>query len=438
MARMLFPIPLYRLLVVFAFLWTRSPVQAATSKIVAITVDGVVHPVTVEILSHAFEQARDQKADLILIRLNTPGGLLDATRKLIERIDASPIPVVTFVTPSGGRAASAGFFLLEAGDVAAMAYGTNTGAASPVRIGGEMDPVMRRKVENDSAASLRSQAAKRGRNATLAEKAVFEAKSFSDNEALEAHLVDLTVRDETELLLKLNHREITRFDGSRLTLQLDNPQLVEYRLTIRERLMTGLSDPNIAFLILILGALCLYIEFSSPGLVAPGVFGAILLMLGLSAMSVVPINWMAAGLIVAGLASFVLEAKFTSHGVLGVGGVVALVLGALFLVEGPPELRIRLSTALGVALPFGLITFFLVVLVVRARANKVVTGASGMTGKKGVSVTELSPAGKVLVGGEYWNAVCTNNAPSGAAVRVLELNGLLLKVAPLEEPAPKE
>jgi membrane-bound serine protease (ClpP class) len=427
-----------RVLGAFAFFLIGWLPEAEAAKVTAITIDGIVHPITVEILSHALEEARDQKADLLLIRLNTPGGLLEATRQLVEKIDASPIPVVTFVTPSGGRAASAGFFLLEAGDVAAMAFGTNTGAASPVLMGAEMDPVMRRKVENDSAASLRSQAAKRGRNASLAEKAVFEAKSFSDQEALEAHLVDLTVRDEAELLQKLNHREITRFDGSRLTLQLENPVVVDYKPTIRERLMTALSDPNLAFLILILGALSLYVEFSSPGLIVPGVLGAVLVMLGLSAMSVLPINWMAAGLILVGLASFVLEAKFTSHGLLGTAGVVALVLGALFLVQGPPEMRIHLGTALGVALPFGLITFFLVALVVRARANKVVTGASGMIGKTGVSVTDLSPAGKVLIGGEYWNAVCTSNAQPGAAVRVLEIDGLMLKVAPIEETAAKE
>jgi membrane-bound serine protease (ClpP class) len=425
-------------LAVSAFLLSQWTATAAAAKVVAITVDGVVHPITVEILSHALEHARNQKADLILIRLNTPGGLIDATRRLVEQIDASPVPVVTFVTPSGGRAASAGFFLLQAGDVAAMAFGTNTGAASPVLMGAEMDPVMRKKVENDAAASLRSQATKRGRNAALAEKAVFEAKSFSDREALDAHLIDLAVRDEAELLQKLHLREITRFDGSRLTLQLDRPEVVEYALTIRERLMSTLSDPNLAFLMLILGALCIYLEFSAPGMIAPGVFGAILVLLGLSAMSVLPINWMAAGLIVVGLSCFVLEAKFTSHGVLGAGGVIALVLGALFLVEGPPEMRIRLGTALGVALPFGLITGFLVVLVVRARANKVVTGASGMIDRTGVSVTDLSPKGMVLVSGEYWNAVSTRQASRGAAIRVLELNGLLLKVAPLEETAAKE
>ena len=420
-------------LAVIALWLTQCAVGAAASKVVAVTIDGVVHPITVEILSRALETARDQKAEVVLIRLNTPGGLMDATRRLVELIDASSIPVVTFVTPSGGRAASAGFIILEAGDVAAMAIGTNTGAASPVLMGAEMDPVMRKKVENDAAASLRSQATNRGRNAALAEKAVLEAKSFSDREALDAHLIDLSVRDEAELFRKLHLRDITRFDGSHRTLQLENPEVIEYRLTIRERIMSVLSDPNLAFVILILGALCIYVEFSAPGLIAPGVIGAILVLLGLSAMSVLPINWMAAGLIVVGFTCFVLEAKFVSHGILGAGGVIALVLGALFLVEGPPEMRIHLSTALGVALPFGVITGFLVVLVVRARANKVATGASGMIGQTAVCVTDLSPAGKVRIGGEYWDALSTSETLTGATVRVLELDGLLLKVAPIQK-----
>ena len=412
--------------------------RVAAAKIVAVTVGGVVHPITVEILSHASKLAQRQKADLILLRLNTPGGLLDATRSLVEQIDASSVPVVTFVTPSGGRAASAGFLLLEAGDVAAMAFGTNAGAASPVLLGTEMDPVMRKKVENDAAASLRSQATRRGRNASLAEQAVFEAKSFSDKEAMDDHLIDLAVRDEAELLNKLDDRGIIRFDGSRQTLHLDHPEVIEYELTVRERLMSALSDPNLAFVILVLGGLCIYIEFSAPGLIVPGILGAILALLGLSAMSVLPINWMAAGLVVAGMACFVLEAKFASHGILGAGGVIALFLGALFLVDGPPEMRIRVGTAIGVALPFGVISCFLVVLVIRARANKVVGGPSGLLEQIGVSITDLSPTGKIRIGGEYWNVVSTHSAPSGTAVRVLEMNDLLLKVTPLQVATTKE
>lgn len=425
-------------LALVAFLQTPWMPRAAVAKVVAVTVNGVVHPITAEILAHASELARNQKADLILIRLNTPGGLLDATRSIVEQIDASPVPVVTFVTPSGGRAASAGFFLLEAADVAAMAFGTNAGAASPVLAGAEMDPVMRKKLENDAAASLRSQATKRGRNASLAEQAVFEAKSFSDKEAMDDHLIDLAVRDEAELLRKFHDREITRFDGSRQTLQLDHPEVIEYQLTVRERLMSALRDPNLAFVMLILGGLCIYLEFSAPGLIVPGILGAILVLLGLSAMSVLPINWMAAGLVAVGLACFVLEAKFVSHGILGTGGVIALVLGSLFLVNGPPEMRIRAGTAIGVALPFGLITCFLVVLVIRARANKVVSGPSYLVEQTGVSVTDLAPTGKIRIGGEYWNAVSTRATPRGTAVRVLEVTDLLLKVTPLQETATKE
>lgn len=404
------------------------------AKILAVNIDSVVHPITVEIVTHAIDQARREKADLLLIRLNTPGGLMESTRRMVEQIDSSPIPVVTFVTPSGARAASAGFFLLQAGDLAVMSYGTNTGAASPVLMGAEMDPVMRKKVESDAAASLRSQATRRGRDAALAEKAVLEARSFSDKEALENHLIDLNVRDEADLIRQLPGRNINRFDGKQQTLRLD-PQatsVVDYQLTWRERAMKSLSDPNLAFLILIAGALCLYIEFSAPGLSAPGIIGAILLLLGLSAMSMLPINWMAAGLLIIGFGAIILELKVPTHGVLAAGGIAALVLGSLFLVEGPPEMRIRLSTALGVALPFGLITGLLVTLVIRSRGRKAATGMSGMLDQQGVSITELTPAGKVLVHGEYWDAISTEAVPAGVPVRVLALSGpLQLKVEPL-------
>ncbi len=408
------------------------PAQPAPSRILAVNITSVVHPITAEILSHAIEQARREKADLVLIRLNTPGGLVEATRRLVEQIDGSPVPVVTFVTPSGARAASAGFFLLEAGDVAAMTYGTNTGAASPVLMGMEMDPVMRRKVESDAAAWLRSQTTRRGRNAALAEKAVSESKSFSDQEALDSHLIDFIVRDEAELLRKLDGFTVTRFNGATQVLRLGaSSAVVDYKLTWRERAMATLSDPNLAFLILIAGALCLYFEFTTPGMIAPGVIGAILALLGLSAMSVLPINWMAAGLLVIGLACIVLEAKFTSHGVLAAGGISALVLGTIFLVEGPPEMRIRLSTALGVAMPFGVITCVLTTLVVRSRRNKAAGGASGLIAEEGISVTELNPVGKVLVHGEYWNAVSSVHAAAGIRVRVIELDGMELKVEPI-------
>lgn len=395
---------------------------------IAINVDNVIHPITVEILDHGIEQAKRERADLLLIRLNTPGGLLDATRQMIEKIVASPVPVVTFVTPGGGRAASAGFFLLEAGDIAAMAEGTNTGAASPILIGGQMDPVLRKKVDNDAAALLRSLASKRGRNAELAQKAVFEAKSFTSREALENKLIDLVTSGEQQLLAELDGRTITRFDGRQQVLRLSGAPVIDYRPTIREQLISSISDPNIAFILLILGALGIYVEFLSPGLIFPGVAGGILVVLALSAISVLPINWAGIALLVLSFAFFVLEAKFVSHGILAAGGVAAMIMGSLLLVNGPPEMKIRMSTALSVALPFAGIAVFLVSLVVHARAQKVSTGSAAMQSAIGVALTALAPRGKVFVHGEYWDAVSATPVAAGASVRVIGVQGLTLQV----------
>ena len=406
---------------------------AAESRVIAVSIDNVVHPITTEIVTNAIKQAETESAGLLLIRLNTPGGLLEATREITEAIVASPVPVATYVTPSGGRAASAGFFILQAGDVAAMAPGTRTGAASPVMLGQEMDPVMRRKAESDASAALRSIVEKRGRNSELAERAVMEAKAFTETEALENNLIELIAASESELIEKLDGREVERFDGTRVTLELDAPRIVEYEKTIREGFVAAISDPNIAIILLILGALGVYVEFSSPGLIVPGVAGGILLLLGLSALSVLPINWIGVALLVLALAMFVLEAKFVTGGILAVGGAASMVLGALLLVDGPPELRIRLGTALSVSLPFAAITGFLLVLVIRSRNSKVVTGDLGMIGEIGVAQTRIGPHGRVFVHGEYWDATAAAPIEAGASVRVTAINGLRLKVEPASE-----
>jgi membrane-bound serine protease (ClpP class) len=403
----------------------------AEPRVIAVSVEHVIHPITVEILSSAIGQAKRDGADLLLIRLNTPGGMMEATREAIEQIAASPVPVVTFVRPSGGRAASAGFFLLESGDVAAMADGTNTGAASAVLITGQqIDPVLRKKIDSDAAALLRSLTSKRGRNAELAEKAVYEAKSFTDREALENKLIDLVAPDERQLMTQLNGRTVVRFDGRRQTLRLSDARIVDYSPTVREQIISSISDPNIAFILLILGALGIYLEFLSPGLIFPGVAGGIMAVLGLSALSVLPINWAGVALLLLSFAFFVLEAKFTSHGILAAGGVAAMVLGALLLVNGPPEMRIRTATALSVALPFAAIAIFLVSLVVRARGQKVTTGTVAMENTIGVALTALSPRGKVFVHGEYWDAVSSTAVSAGSSVRVIGVQGLTLKVEP--------
>jgi membrane-bound serine protease (ClpP class) len=408
-----------------------SAAQAAP-KVIAVDVDGIIHPVTVEILSHAFEQAEREGAAAILLRLNTPGGLLDASREITSKMVASRVPVIAYVTPSGGRAASAGFFLLQAADIAAMAPGTNTGAASPVLMGQQMDPVMRSKVENDASAWLRSIVGKRGRNADLAEKTIREAKAFTEKEALDNHLIDLIEPDEARLLARLEGREIAHFDGRRETLHTSGAEVSVYRPTARERIIAEVADPNIAFILLVLGALGIYVEFSMPGMIFPGVAGGILALLGLSGLAVLPINWIGAALLILGVSMFVLEAKFASHGVLGGGGTLAMVLGALLLINGPPELRIHLSTALAVTLPFALITMFLVTLVVRARASKAVMSDGGLLDEIGEARTALEPAGKIFVHGEYWDAVSSAPVNAGDPVRVVSVEGMKLRVEPAE------
>jgi membrane-bound serine protease (ClpP class) len=264
----------------------------------------------------------------------------------------------------------------------------------------------------------------------VAEKAVFEAKSFTDSEALENKLIDLVVPDEQHLLEQLNGRSIVRFDGRHQILRLPRVEVADYKPTVREQIFSSISDPNIAFILLILGALGIYVEYLSPGLIFPGVAGGIILLLGLSALSVLPINWTGAALLLLSLAFFVLEAKFTSHGILAAGGIAAMILGSLLLINGPPEMRIRISTALSVALPFAAIAIFLVSLVMRSRAQKVMTGAAAMQNTIGVALTALSPQGKVFIHGEYWDAVSRTPIAPGASVRVVGVQGLTLTVEP--------
>jgi membrane-bound serine protease (ClpP class) len=408
---------------------------ASSPRVLAVDVDGMIHPVTVEILSRAIEQAKQEGDILLLVRLNTPGGLMDAMRQSIEKIVASPVPVVAFVAPSGARAASAGFFILESGDVAAMAPGTNTGAAHPVMMGGEMDPVMKQKIENDAAAELRSITGKRGRNSALAEKAIRESQSFTDKEALDNQLIELVARDEQDLLDKLDGRNIARLDGSRIVLHTRGAVVTIYEKNLRQRILSAISDPNIALVLLVLGALGIYVEFSSPGLIVPGILGAIMALLGLSALSVLPINWLGAALLLLAFGLFILEAKFATHGVLGAGGALAMVLGAVMLIDSPaPEMRIHLSTAVALALPFSLITMVLVSLVVRARRNKVITGVEGMLGETGTAITPLTPSGKVFLRGEYWDAISPAQVAAGSLVRVVGIDKLKLTVEAVPPP----
>jgi membrane-bound serine protease (ClpP class) len=414
---------------------------AQPARVLEIDVDRVVHPLTAEIISQGIDQAERDGAAAVVIRLNTPGGLLTATQHIIQKIIASPVPVITYVTPSGGRAASAGFMILIAGDVAAMAPGTNTGAAHPVMMGSDMDEVMKQKVGNDAAAAVRSMAQKRGRNWEVAETAVLESKAFTEQEALDYELIDLVAGDVPGLLRLLDGTVITRFNGEEQTLRLTGAATYPFELSVRQRALLPLTDPSIAFILLILGLVGVYIEFTHPGLIFPGVAGGILVIISLMALSLLPINWAGAALIVLGLVFFILEATIVSGGILGAGGAIAMILGTVLLIDTEvPELSIGWGTAIAATLPFALITIFLLRLAVTSFRYKVATGAEAMVGEVGVAKTGIAAEGRVFVHGEWWNARAAQPIAEGAKVRIVGVDGLLLDVAPADgqESAPSE
>ena len=401
-----------------------------SADVLRISVDDTIQPISEEFIGRAIGHATETKADAVVIELRTPGGLEDSMRAIVEKIVHSAVPVIVFVSPSGSRAASAGFVILESADIAAMAPGTNTGAAHPVLLGGEkLDDIMKMKMENDSAAFMRSIAEKRGRNVAVAESAVRESKSFTEQEALQQKLIDVVAADLPALLRAVDGRVLHRFDGTTSTLKVANRPVVNYEMTLKEKIMSGLMNPNIIFILFAIGVLSLFVEFNHPGAVVPGVVGTISILLTLIALNMLPTRYAALALLVAAFALFALEAKFTSHGVLGAGGVLCLVIGGLFLVDGPiPELRVRLLTTLVVAIPIGVICVFLMSLVLKSRKNRVVTGSEGMIGEIGVARTPIAADGKVFVHGELWNAIAKGEIAAGARVRVSAVNGLHLLV----------
>lgn len=404
------------------------PLRADVTKVV---VDDTINPITAEYIGRAIDSATLNHSEAVLVELRTPGGLVDSTREIIAKMLISRVPVIIYVSPSGSRAASAGFYILEAADIAAMAPGTNTGAAHPVLAGATMDPVMKEKLENDSAAFMRSFTAKRGRNVEVAESAVRQSKSFTEQEALQQKLIDVVAPSEKELLQQIDGRQIKRFDGSTLILHTAGAHIVNYEMSLKERILGFMMNPNIAFLIFIIGALAIYAEFNHPGAVIPGVIGLIFVVLALFAFNLLPVRFAAVALILVAFTLFGLEAKFNAHGALGAGGVAVMVLGALLLVDGPiPEMRIHLLTALSVSIPFGLITVFLVSIAVKARRGKVATGISALVGATAIAQTQLAPLGKVLVQGELWDARCPSGAEPGQEVRVTSVDGLQLTVEP--------
>ncbi|HUL16570.1 MAG TPA: nodulation protein NfeD [Terriglobales bacterium] len=425
--------------------WASAQTNGNSSALVVdLNLDREVEPVVASYLDEGIANAAERHAALVVIRMDTPGGLSDSMKEIIQHILASPVPVVVYVAPTGARGASAGFFILMSADIAAMAPGTHTGAASPViSVGGwtpAIDDTMKKKIFNDTTAFLRSITEKRGRNPALAEQAVTDAKAFTEKEALDEKLIDLIAPSEDQLLQDLNGRTITRFDGDKMTLALDHPLRTEYEMSGRQRFLARIVEPDVFFLLLIIGALGLYTEFTHPGMVAPGVIGAVSMVLALYAMHLLPVSIAGIALILLALGLFILEAKFTSHGVLLAGGVVAMLLGALFLIRSPLTAGgVSLGVAIAVTLPFAGITVFLMRLVLRSRKWKPSTGPEEMIGEEGTALSGFRAGneGMIRVHSELWTAMATRDVAAGQRVRVLRLEGLKLHVEPVEPPAPK-
>jgi membrane-bound serine protease (ClpP class) len=415
-----------------------TPASAQQPLVDKFVLSDTIQPVTAGELDRAIAHANSDGARALLIELDTPGGLLDSTHLMVSAILNSKVPVIVYVAPDGARAGSAGFFLLESADIAAMAPGTNAGAAHPViELGPQPDATMSQKIENDTEAFLRSYVTKRNRNAEAAEDAVHTSHSYTAQEALDKHLIDLIAANDWELLRALDGREITRWDGNKLVLHLTGARIELLKPALRDELLGWLINPNIALLFLVGGALLIYLEFNAPGTIVPGALGTLMVLLAVFGLNLLPINYTAVLLLVAALVLLLLEAKFGGHGALAIAGIVCLTFGTLTLVNAPvPEMAISPWVAFAVSAAFGSITLFLVRLAVRARRMKARLGPSALVGRRASAMEPLTPEGHVLVEGEIWSAVATEPVPAGAPLRVIGQENYLLRVEPAEPQRP--
>jgi membrane-bound serine protease (ClpP class) len=404
-----------------------------SASILKISVDAPIHPITSEYIRDAIDRADKENASLVIITLNTPGGLDSSMREIIERILSAKTPVAAYVSPSGGRAASAGFFISIACDIFVMAPGTSTGAAHPVGVsitGQAMDKTMEEKVTHDAASYIKTLAEKRGRNTKLAEDAVRESLSYTEQEALKGNLIDLVAKDTQEIIDYFDGKRLVRFTGEEEVLDLKNEEIIEIPMTARQKFLITIANPNLAYILLMLGLLGLYFEFSNPGAILPGVLGGIFLLLAIFSFQILPINYVGLLLILLAIGLFILEVKIQSYGILTVGGITAMIIGSIMLIDTPiPEFRPSLKVIIPVALALSLIFVFLIVIAIRAHMKRVYTGKEGLVGEIGVAKSDIKPEGKVFVHGETWNAEATENIPKGTKVKVLEVkDNLMLRV----------
>ncbi len=419
-------------LLILSFTLVTPAGWANPDEVYVARVEGIIAPSLAEFFVSAIRKAEDGAAHAIIFELDTPGGLDTSMRIIIKEILRSPAPVIIYVSPSGARAASAGAFITIAAHVAAMAPGTNIGAAHPVQMGGgDTDQEMTRKIENDAAAYIRGLAERRGRNATWAEDAVRKSVSATATEALRLKVIDVVAENRADLLAKIDGRMVETGAG-KITLKTKTAKIVEVEMSFRDKILSVISNPTIAYILLILGVAGLYFELSTPGAVLPGVLGGICLILAFYAFQTLPINYAGLLLIILALILFIAEVKVVSHGILTIGGIAAMILGSLMLIDSPaPFLQISLSAILGVTAATTAFFVFAIGAVFRAHRRQPATGREGLVGQAGVARTRLNPDGLIFIRGEIWNATCAEGVEPGEQVQVISVAGLKLKVKKL-------
>jgi membrane-bound serine protease (ClpP class) len=405
----------------------------SSAEVLKITVDAPIHPISAEYIIQTIDRADREGAALIIMNINTPGGLDSSMRQIIEKIVNARTPVAAYVAPSGARAASAGFFIGIACDIFAMAPGTNTGAAHPVGLsltGQPMDKTMEDKVTHDAASYIRTLAEKRGRNVSMAEDAVRKSLSYTEQEALKGGLIDIVAKTDQDIIDAFDGKRLKRFNGNETTLALKKETVRSIPMSFRQQFLLTISNPNLAYILLIIGLLGLYFEFAHPGAILPGVLGGICLLLAVFSFQILPINYVGLMLILLAIVLFVLEVKVHTYGALSVGGIAALVIGSLMLINSPiPEMRPSLRFILPVAFAVSLILIFLVYLVVRVHAHRSFSGKEGMVGEVGTAQSDISPTGRVFVHGELWPAESAEPVAKGDKVKVIEvLDNLKVRV----------
>jgi membrane-bound serine protease (ClpP class) len=393
------------------------------------TVEGVINPVAAEYIGSSIKKADALHAEALVVRLDTPGGLDTSMRSIVRDIIAAPLPVIVFVAPSGARAASAGVFIAMASHIAAMAPGTNIGAAHPVAVGEKMDKVMSEKATNDAAAYIKSIALQRGRNVEWAEEAVRKSVSITETEALQKKVIDLVVKDTGALLAEIDGKKTVTAAGDRI-LRTAGAKIVKHDMSLRHKILDLISNPNVAYILMLLGFYGLFFELTNPGAIFPGVIGGICLVLGFYAFQTLPVNYAGLLLILIGIVLFILEVKVASYGMLTVGGLLSLVLGSLMLFDSPlPFFKLSLSVILPAAAVTALFFILTFRLAYRAFRSKPVTGAEGLVGLEGSAKTEVTPeGGMVFVHGEFWSAYADELIPKGERIMVEAVKGLKVKV----------